>query len=104
MPRPQYLESQLWPLNSPHIPQISPDAKEIARAIHVMMTEMNTAFFTPFYHYTPGIWKQHKKLVMGKINYLRGKCAEILQIRREQMKMASGFPGYSLRIFKNSRN
>ena len=43
--------------------QVSPNNKEIASAIHVMMTEMNTAFFTPFYHSTPGIWEKHKKLV-----------------------------------------
>jgi len=68
------------------IEMISQDAREIAQAIHVMMTEMNSAFFTPFYHKTPGLWKQHKKLVSEKIDYLRRKCADVLNTRREQMK------------------
>ena len=51
-----------------------------------MMTEMNSAFFTPFYHKTPGIWKKHKLLVSQKISYLRKKCGDVLKIRREQMK------------------
>ena len=50
--------------------QVSPNCKEIASAIHVMITEMNTAFFTPFYHYTPGIWEKHKKLVSEVVSQL----------------------------------
>ncbi|KAL5251147.1 hypothetical protein ACHWQZ_G016761 [Mnemiopsis leidyi] len=69
------------------IEMVSPNNKEIASAIHVMMTEMNTAFFTPFYHSTPGIWEKHKKLVLEKITFLRSTCADILRIRREQMKL-----------------
>jgi len=69
------------------IEMISPHAKEIARTCHTMITEMNTAFFTPFYHYTPGIWKKHKAMVLEQIMTLRKKCGDILHIRREQMKL-----------------
>ena len=49
---------------------ISQEARDIARAIHGMITEMNTAFFTPFYHQTPALWAEHKMGVLKNINYL----------------------------------